>query len=136
MDFATLSSCPNKRPAWWGNSEGGGWWCREHCHLLGLQWRQKNTNCPGLSSFLLSHLCSRSHLRSNIMYRRSGCFTEQQKHVVPHFPSHFFLHQADLHIPTHMMTDLFLPLMFYLGPHSQLMVLPTCKFNVEKNFKI
>lgn len=60
---------------------------------------------PALCSFLLSHQCAGSHLRSNIVYGRSGLFEESLeeeslKPVVSRSPSHFFLHNVDFHIPT------------------------------------
>lgn len=63
-----------------------GWW-------LGRKYRH-----PALGSFLLSHQCARSYLRSNV-YGRAGIFEEWLEAMVPHSPFHFFFHKADLRIP-------------------------------------
>lgn len=59
--------------------------------------REMVTPGPGLGSFLLSHW---NHLRSKAVYGRSVLFQESLEPVVPLSPSHFFLHKANLHIPT------------------------------------
>lgn len=58
------------------------------------------------SSFLLSHWCSGSHLRSNVAYSK---FSENsQESVAPHSSSHFFLNKVDVLIPQRS------PFWFYL----------------------
>lgn len=41
----------------------------------------------GLGSFVLSHQCARSHVRSYTVYSGSGLFKESQELLVPHSPS-------------------------------------------------
>jgi hypothetical protein len=73
--------------------------CEDFCEDSGHSHR------PRLGSFWLSHLCFRSHLRSNAMYHRPDLFKELQESVASRFSSHFFLYKVDSHIPHNTQTS-------------------------------
>lgn len=55
----------------------------------------RNVHSPVLGSLLLSHWCARSYLRYNAM---NGTLPGVTAVVAPCFPSHYFLHRANLDI--------------------------------------
>jgi hypothetical protein len=88
---APVKALPDEIDDWEETERGGR---RGDCHLPGLPWRLEKQPLPWPYSFLLSHWCSGSHLRSNVTYGRSGLFEEPQEPGAPCLPPRFFPSQG------------------------------------------
>lgn len=79
------------------------WGAGEYCHSVAFHEDGGISHHSGLSSFLLSHLCAGSHLRSKAM-GNSSCLFKDSSRMVPHSPSLFFCHKVDFDIIHNMPT--------------------------------